>query len=159
MARTPRTGNINIPLLYMVTSMCSCNRPHFAMPNVRRKTPVSSFQVLKFPPFFNLFKLGPTLHGPCIPPHLFVFSDTLHLARQTPLPLSSEGCRFCAGFEFQRCTSVPLERARLKCRGTSCMCVYVYATGSCVPISIRGRVCMTLITPGCSHGCLAEWNV
>lgn len=37
---------------------------------------------------FNLFKLGPTLHGPCIP-HSLAFSEKLHLAGKTPPTLSS----------------------------------------------------------------------
>ncbi len=62
----------------------------------------------------------------------------------------------CAGFEFQRCTSVPLERIWLRCRGT----VRVCTIGSCVPMNIPSFIDMYFADhTDCSHGCLAEWNV
>lgn len=54
----------------------------------------------------------------------------------------------CAGFEFQRCTPVPLERVWLRCRGT----VSLLRVWGCVDMCFADHT-----EP--SQGCLAEWNV
>lgn len=87
---------------------------------------------------FNLSKLRPTVHPHCIP-HLLACPEKLNLSGPTPLLLSSEEF---AGFEFQRCTSMRLERGvRLGCRGHVSADTY-FADH-----------------PNCSHACLAGWNV
>lgn len=148
--RTPHTGNINISVIYTVTLQLPP-----ALPCLMRTSgwPWLCFQSLSSLSF-NLFKRGPTLHAPCIP-DLFAFSENLHLAGQTRPTLGGGvggwrvGAGFAAsyaGFGFQWCTSVPLQRVWFKCRGTSFVRACVYTGGSCVPIRIPSRPCITLIT-------------
>lgn len=68
-------------------------------------------------------------------PRNYIFQDEL-------LCLSAAKSVVCAGFEFQWCTSVPLGRVWLRCRGTVC------STSSCVSVNSPGWVGMSfLITP------------
>lgn len=76
-----------------------------------------------------------------------IFQDEL-------LYLSAAKSVVCAGFEFQWCTSVPLGRIWLRCRGTMC------STSTSVSVNIPGWAGMSSSDhTNCSHGCLAGWNV
>lgn len=83
----------------------------------------SEYPVLHFffqKPHLYLLHFKPTLHGLCILLSLknYIFQDEL-------LCSSAAKSAVCAGFEFQWCTSVPLGRVPLRCRGTSCVRVCV----------------------------------
>lgn len=109
---------------------------------------------------FNLSELGPTLHAPCIP-HT---SRGANWADSRPGDGGGRGLASSfAGFEFQRCTSVPPQRVWFKCRGDGSVHARVYTGGSCVPVRIPSGPSTTLITwaalmPSWLRGICCPWG-
>lgn len=133
---TPQKGNLNI-----LCTLCDIVSSHFKMALMllaASNSPQHQLRIKRLPltckstgrrssffyslsPFFLSSHLQPALYGPCSPP-LVSFPLRNDIVQDKLLGLSSQQweVQVCAGFEFQRCTSVPLERAWFRCRGTVC---------------------------------------
>lgn len=125
-----------------------------AMLNVHKRFLMPSFPVSEFPLFWSV---RAWLHFACSlhPSLVCLFWETTSRRENSPDSGRWGGrvvgrgvgfADFYAGFGFQRCTSVPLQRVWFKCRGTSFMRACVYTGGSCMPIRIPSHPCITPIT-------------